>query len=227
MNLDKRLIKDIIRWDVKNWSQCLDYWDLEVGENKKCLELGGAEGGLSLWAALKGNEVVCSDINNPKQKALPLHEKYRVASRISYEAIDATNMPYENEFDVIMFKSVLGGIGRFDKKDQQQKAVNEIHKALKPRGKLLFAENLVGSAFHHFLRNTFVSWGQNWRYIRIEEMKILCQGYAKLRCTSSGFVGAFGKTESQRQVLATLDKWLFNKAVPKNWHYIMFGVAEK
>jgi hypothetical protein len=52
--MTKELTKDIIQWDVKSWSKALSYWDSKVEWNKiqHSLELGGREGGLSLWFAL-------------------------------------------------------------------------------------------------------------------------------------------------------------------------------
>ena len=35
-----------------------------------------------------------------------------ISSLIIYQDIDATNIPYENYFDIIVFKSIIGGIGR-------------------------------------------------------------------------------------------------------------------
>ena len=65
-------------------------------KNYKCLELGARQGGLSLWLALKGNSVVCSDISystqpHELQKAKDLHKKYNCEDRISCESIDALN----------------------------------------------------------------------------------------------------------------------------------------
>jgi 2-polyprenyl-3-methyl-5-hydroxy-6-metoxy-1,4-benzoquinol methylase len=95
------LIKDIIEWDIVNWSKAIDYWESHIileDKNYKCLELGGRRGGLSLWLALKNNHVICSDLYNPKDSATDLHNKYQVNSRINYEAIDATQIHYKIKF---------------------------------------------------------------------------------------------------------------------------------
>ena len=102
--MEKELIHDIIEWDILNWSKAINYWSKEVDlQSKKhqCLELGGRRGGLSLWLALNNNEVMCSDLNSPKEGATPLHEKYGMANKISYEAIDAINIPYHDHFDLV------------------------------------------------------------------------------------------------------------------------------
>ena len=149
-----KLTSDIIQWDVRSWSEALKYWEQHVNWSTihNGLELGGREGGLSLWLALKGIKTVCSDLHGVKEAASPLHQRYDVSSLITYKDIDATNIPYENHFDVIAFKSIIGGIGRNDNIEMQKKTFSEIYKALKPGGKLLFAENLAASPLHQTLR---------------------------------------------------------------------------
>jgi hypothetical protein len=68
--MTKELAKDIIQWDIKSWSKALEYWDNNTDWNnvKNGLELGGREGGLSLWLALKGKETVCSDLKDVKKQ---------------------------------------------------------------------------------------------------------------------------------------------------------------
>ena len=52
-------------------------------------------------------DVVCSDIYDTELRASALHNRYDVAPRIRYLDIDATNIPFENYFDFIAFKSIL------------------------------------------------------------------------------------------------------------------------
>ena len=65
---------------------------------------------------------------------------------IKYEKIDALDIPYENKFDCISFKSVMGILGnreeRFKNIDAQKKMIINISKALKKGGYLIFEENL-------------------------------------------------------------------------------------
>lgn len=227
--MSNAVTKDIIQWDVKSWSKALQYWETHVDWKKvqTCLELGGREGGLSLWLALKGKEVVCSDLDNVKNTASPLHRRYNVSERITYLDIDATNIPYENFFDLVVFKSILGGIGRNDNAEMQQKVFKEIHKALKPGGKLLFAENLTASPLHRFVRKRFVSWGAYWRYVSVKELHEFLKAFSSCEIKTTGVAAAFGRSEGQRNFLAALDDKLFNSACPENWKYIAYGVAKK
>ncbi len=222
-------INDIIQWDVKSWSKALSYWDQHTdwGKVENGLELGGREGGLSLWLALKGKQVVCSDLEDVKSKAHPLHIKHNVAAHVQYQDIDATHIPYHNHFDLVVFKSIIGGIGRNDTQGLQQKVFDEIYKALKPGGKLLFAENLIASPLHQHLRNRYVSWGNSWRYVSITEMKGFLKNFKSFDIKSTGVLGALGRTESQRNFLSSVDAMLLNHVCPGHWKYIGYGIAEK
>lgn len=228
--MTKELAKDIIQWDIKSWSKALLYWDKNIDWNtvQNGLELGGHSGGLSLWLALKGKKAVCSDLKDVKDKAEQLHLRHAIpSSLIIYQDIDATNIPYENHFDIIVFKSIIGGIGSGNNYEIQQQVFKEIYKALKPGGKLLFAENLIASPFHQRLRRRFVKWGNSWRYLSINEMKELLSEFSSYEIKTTGFLGTFGRNERQRNFLATVDQLLFNKVCPDNWKYISYGIAVK
>jgi len=227
--MDKEFIRDIFEWDVVNWSRALGFWAEHSSAQKppmQVLELGGHRGGLSLWAAKAGHQVICSDLHSPQSHAGVLHKKYGVDEQISYQAIDATSIPYENKFDRIVFKSILGGVGRQGNEAAIQKAIAEIHKALKPGGQLLYAENLSGSILHTTLRKRFVSWAAQWNYIDLSSVDRLFEEFDSHVYHTSGFFGAFGRTETQRTIVGHIDSVL-NPILPKSWQYILMGVATK
>ncbi len=228
-SMDKNLVADIIQWDVRNWSEALDFWERNVDWDKvdTCLELGSKEGGLSLWLALKGKSVLCSDVEDSQDRARAHHQKHHLNGAIEYAIVDATDMPYENQFDVIAFKSVLGGIGGGGHKERQQRAIDEIHKALKPGGKLLFVENLAGSALHQWVRRRFIEWGSWWRYVTLDEIRQFCQSFSRLEMHTTGVLGTFGRSERQRNALAAVDQALLNRTTPRRWQYLVYGIAEK
>ena len=221
---------DFIEWDVRNWSVALNFWLAHTTQNistSSALELGSRNGGLSLWIALQGAHVVSSDVELPDQTAMRKHQAGGVSHLIRYEAIDANNIPYSMSFDIVIFKSILGAIGRIGGKQGQSHALKEMHKALKKGGELFFAENLIGCAGHEFLRKKFVSWGDTWRYVSIAEMDEFLKPFSQVHYGTFGFIGALGRTEMQRNVLGILDRALFNVAVPERWRYIMVGIAKK
>jgi len=228
--ISKDLRADIVEWDVANWSLALDTWAHACSpslQDKKALEIGAHHGGLSLWLALQGAQVVCSDLGGPTQQARDLHARYGVANRITCQDIDATKIPYENHFDIVALKSVIGGVGRDGNKQRQAQVFREIHKALTPGGRLLFAENLVGSPLHRFFRRRFVRWGPSWRYLTLAELNEFLAPFASFNYRVAGFLGAFGRTERQRQFPGRIDRALLNRFVPRSWHYIAMGVAHK
>ena len=223
-------LRDILQWDYVNWSLPLHFWDKILSEKEKelkCLELGSREGGLSLWLALKGHAVIASDLIDAETSAKPLHKKYNIDKKIVYQDIDATSIPYENYFDIIIFKSILGGIGRNDDKEKQRLVLNQIHKALKAGGKLLFAENIRATLLHSFFRRYFTRWGKEWRYVSVKELKEFLSDFSKVEIKTTGFTGVFGRTENQKNLLGKADKHFFNKIIPSSWNYIAFGIATK
>lgn len=224
-----KLIVDIIGWDVDNWRPTLNYWDtmLDKKEGGKVLEIGAGQGGVSLFVAMNGYDVVCSDIDNPEDRVSTLHKKYNPEGSITYEAINALNVPYEDHFDFVIFKSVIGGIARDGSDEKRTFVMEQIYKSLKPGGHLLFAENLISSPLHKFLRNYFIKWGGNWNYATPTNMKSAMSMFSEIDYFTNGFLGAFGRTEFQRSLLSKMDRLLVEKIVFKSWHYIMYGSAKK
>jgi SAM-dependent methyltransferase len=166
-------------------------------------------------------------LNDVQKTAELLHIRYNVSSLIKYQDIDATTIPYENYFDIIVFKSIIGGIGRNDNFEIQKKVFKEIFKALKPGGKLLFAENLIASPFHQILRKRYVNWGNSWRYVSLNEMKEFMKDFSTCDIKTTGVLGTFGRNESQRNLLSTVDQLILNQVSPDSWKYISYGVAQK
>jgi SAM-dependent methyltransferase len=221
--------KAILQWDVNSWNVALKFWESKIDWHKikTGLELGGREGGLSLWAAKHGVQMICSDLDNVKPIAEPLHAQYNVTDFIKYDAIDATQIPYENHFDLIVFKSIIGGIGANNNFAKQQQVFDAIYKALKPDGQLVFAENLVASPLHQKLRKRFIEWGKDWRYISMKETETFLNPFTSFEIQATGVLGTFGRSEAQRTVLSKLDQLLINHITPNSWKYIVYGIAKK
>lgn len=223
-------LEDIIEWDIPNWSVALDYWskNTEINpSNKNALEIGSRNGGLSLWAALKGMDVLCTDVEGPTNEAIIKHQHYKISDHIKYDCLNALTIPYIDKFDVVLFKSVLGSIGRFDNKENQSKAMAEIYKSLKKGGELWFAENLSASPIHRFFRERCVEWGDKWRYVTVEEMNEFLAIFSEIRYITLGFAGCLGRTPVQRSILGNIDRIFADKLVPQSWHYVMIGIAKK
>jgi hypothetical protein len=92
---------------------------------------------------------------------------------------------------------------------------------------LLFAENLIASPLHQFLRKKFVKWGDTWRYVSMDELKEFTKEFRDVEIHATGFASAFGRSESQRNGFSIIDKMICNSVVPDNWKYIAYGAAKK
>lgn len=231
MNVTKELIRDVVEWDIKNWWRAIEFWEekqlFEDFREKKILNIGERNGGLSLYWALKGANVICSDIDaGGFEKAKKLHEKYGVADRIRYEVIDATEIPYRDYFDLISFKSVLGGVGFNDQYDRQIQMIENIYTALNENGTLCFCENLKASNIHQFARKKFTKWGKKWRYLSLQEVTALTEKFSEVEIQTIGLLGVFGRRDWQAQILGTIDQ-CFERVVKNEWKYIVSCICRK
>lgn len=222
------LARDVLGWDVTNWSRCLQVWEPAVSDGPlDCLEIGSWTGGLSLWLASRGHAVVCSDLVELPPAVRASHRSFDLPGTISYERIDATAIPYAGRFDRVLFKSVLGGVWAHCGQEGVRRAIEEMHKALKPGGKLLFAENLESTRIHMFFRERLLRRTRGvWVYPKVSEVCDLMKVFDDVRYDLSGFLGAFGPNETLRGLLGRVDRRLA-PALPGGWRYIMTGVATK
>ena len=221
-------IKDFVIWDTVNWARAIHYWEKHIplrAEKLHCLELGSHQGGLSLWLKSHNHEVICSDLQTPEETASAYHKQFGITD-ISYQAIDATNITYKEHFDIITFKSMLGGASRGGNDKNKKIVLEQIHQALKPGGKLLFAENLEASFMHRYLRKKFIKWGQDWNYLKYNETKDLFSIFTDVKFVTAGFFGTFGRNEKQRRILGRIDNFT-SPLIPKRFKYILIGVATK
>ncbi len=227
--ISRDALRDILEWDVGSWRRALDFWAPRLARagGGRVLDVGGRHGGLSLYYALHGFDVVCTDLHGPSERARQLHERHGVSPRVAYAEADALNLPFaEAEFDIVSFKSVLGGLGEGNTFERQKRAVDEMHRVLRPGGLLLFAENLAASRLHAWARRKFVGWGARWRYVAYDELPLLLASFATVEYSTYGFLATFGRSERQRRALHALDVALL-PLIPARYRYIAFGCAVK
>lgn len=224
--LSQKELKDIIQWDVSNWKKALSFWDehYKITPGMKVLALGEREGGLSLYFALMGCEVVCTEYREFPEETKRMHEKYGVSSKITYALVDMRVLDFPDEnFDVVVFKSVIGALNSYD---DSEKSLKGIHRVLKKGGAFMFAENATASALHRFFRRRFVKWKGDWRYIPDSEFEAWKKNYSTAFSAKKGFIASFGRTDGQRKFLGYIDS-IFSRITPKKWKYIYFGVFVK
>jgi ubiquinone/menaquinone biosynthesis C-methylase UbiE len=217
----------IIDWDVKNWSLVLNFWN-RYSEltlpGCRALEIGSHKGGLSVYLANLGLRVVCSDIIPPSNHYRSIHQQMKPENYIKYAAVDACAIPFHDScFDIVIFKSVLGGLKTYVK---QTTMMGEIYRVLKMGGELWFAENLISSRLHQSIRRVFVPWGNTWRYLSMHEVEELCRPFRSTYLKQYGFFGALGRLEWQRSILGSFDS-IADVLIPNKWKYIVFGLARK
>ncbi len=224
--------KDILEWDIPTWSRALHFWEKTISEQsvplQNGLEIGAHNGGLSLFFAKQyGANMVCSDLNAASEKALSLHVENGVSHLIQYATLDATKIPYpNNSFDFVVFKSVLGAVGRNGHAKNQQRAIEEIYRVLKPNGVLFFAENLRGSALHRLARRAIVPWGKSWRYMKINELEEWLSVFGAKEIHTTGFFAAFVPRPEWLKTSAAKMDTLFT-LIPPDWRYVAYGFARK
>lgn len=221
------LMSDIVGWDVRTWSKAVECWGRAIDDAPpvlECLELGAGPGGPSLWLALKGHRVLCTNQDSTEQFAAPLHRRYDYPGTIEYRDVNARELPFDAQFDIVVFKSVLGGVG--DPADQER-MIEGIHRALKPGGRLLFAENIRGTVAHRAARAVMNRRRRaNWRFNPLDRLRELLSGFSDVQLHTNGVLAVFGVTEGQRRALATLDPALM-RVTPPRWQYMAYGVATK
>lgn len=228
-------LHDIIEWDVPNWSQLIEYWLpllSSLPRDSKVLAIGERNGGLSLWLALMGFNVVCTDVTDISERAGWLHKRYKVADRVSYRVFDVVNEEWEaGQYDVIIAKSVIGGLKahRSDPSTRtqqvQRQAVLNIHRLLKPGGYFFSAENLRGNMLLHIARRLK---GRNtsWRYLNYTEMESLFVAFTIVQTKTFGILPTFFSGKVQNWCICFLNKYVL-AALPAGTKYIAFTVARK
>lgn len=226
LTYDSQTINDIFEWDINNWSKALNLWEsyLQNSPGKVALTVGEKNGGLTLWLGLNNILVYSTDVEGVTEQAKETHSKYQISGNVVYDKANFLDLHYaDNTFDIVAFKSVLGGLRT---EESQQLALDEAFRVLKPGGMLFFAENLQATFFHMMMRKFFIKWGGYWRYLKFNDLNRLLYKFSSVRYNTYGFWGTFGRNENQRQILSSFDD-IFCNFVPEKHRYIIFGVCIK
>lgn len=237
MKVTKYSLQDVIEWDVFNWSKVLNHWAPELMKyteiGGKVLCLGERNGGLSLWFALQGFDVICSDYGGPRKEARAMHERYGVSHKIEYADVSIFEIPYaDNTFDIVACKSVIGGL-KLNYKDKstrtlqnQKLAVEEVRRVLKPGGLFCGAENMRGSWLHMTARKLLKGDKIGWRHLNVAEFGELFHEFASSRFRFYGFLGTYYGKKTINKISSGIDR-LLSRILPNSWLYIGFVLARK
>lgn len=228
-------VQDIIEWDVLNWSRLMQYWQPvleQLPRDSKVLAIGERNGGLSLWLALMGFDVTCTDITDVAASASVLHKKYGVADKIEYQQLDIVNDErQEGQYDVIIGKSVIGGVkptrGRSSSRNFEalEQAMYNIHRLLKPGGYFFSAENLQGSALNRYMRRRLKG-GKGWYYLSLSELKGLFSPFSLVQTKTFGILPTFFSSKAVNNTMYVMNRCL-QPLMPPGSKYIAFTVAKK
>lgn len=222
------LTQKVIEWDIYNWSRAVSFWEDHIADRKftRGLELGSRRGGLSLYFAKNGVPMITSDISDPSSIAGPIHKEEGVSDLINYMEFGALDIPSDQKFDLIVFKSILGAVCSNGKTENLAPALSRMYDALLPGGVLVFAENLYASPFHNFLRKKFISWSSHWNYLHLSDIIDSLEQFDKVEYQTYGFFACFGRNENQKRILGKLDRFI-EKIIPGKNRYILSVVAFK
>lgn len=236
-SLSQDLLTAVMEWDVFTWAGCLDYWRPQLSHRtdrpQRVLAIGERQGGLSLWFALQGYDVVCTDVFPPHASARQMHARFGVSDRITYAAVDALSLPFPDaSFDVVTAKSVIGGL-KLDRRDPstrtlatQQRAIDEARRVLRPGGWYLGAENLIGSRLHQWGRLLKNGKRPRWRYLTPGEIDHLFQRYARTEYTTAGLIGTRWSRPWVNRLAAATDR-LLTPLTPASTRYVGFIRAQR
>jgi ubiquinone/menaquinone biosynthesis C-methylase UbiE len=230
-----KVFEKSIGWDVANWGRAIQFW-LDSGvdfKNKSVLELGagGANGGLSLLAgSLGASNILCTDYEEPREEAKRIHKELGLCDKVSYKSMSALDINCDEKFDIVLFKSMLGGIIREQNLDVGREILKQVDSVLKPGGIVCLAENLQGTKLHMLLRSVLGSARNDWRYFFLDEIRNMLEStgsFTIMHDRTFGFLGALGRNENQKRLLGKVDKLFWEKIVSQKNLYVYTGVLKK
>lgn len=232
--MNYNLKQDIIEWDVPNWAEALSFWQPVIDKlpkDSKILAIGERGGGLSLWLALQGFHVVCSDRTLPLSQAMTLHQKYKVSDKITYRGLDIFHIDEAEVYDLVLMKSVIGGL-KLQYHDAasrnaaaQHQAIYNIHALLKPGGYLLTADNLEGSFAMRYLRARLQK-NKGWHYFTPAGMELLFAPFSDVSIRYFGVFPTKFAVAACNSLFFFFNKYLLN-CLPASSKYIAFTIARK
>jgi hypothetical protein len=172
----RNLIEDCCGWNRKTWADAVEFAVSQLParlDGKKVIEIGaGKNSSISPIFASKGADVLCSyygqhqqDVENGQLRVVIT--KYGL-DKILVEARDIYNLP--ETYDIIVLKSVLGGICRNGNYAKLRTVVNKLLKENVERGGyILSLDNGHVGLFTRF-RNLWGAGKNRWTYFSRDKL---------------------------------------------------------
>ena len=188
---DKRLVRLAFGWNYKSWSHAFKVSNFQLPNRlDRVLEIGASRHSMvSLIFDGLASEIVISYYTDEQRKGVEqylssVREKYDLKSKYVLEQIDATSV--EGSFDIVIMKSVLGGLFRQNSSntsDVTDFIGSLISRTVKPEGLLISIDN--GKSILERTLSRFGGRKNHWRFFRKSELN------GAIRQTEFGVISSF------------------------------------
>ena len=233
--LSKKLIDYTIVWNFGIWSRAIRYWGECLSgsdfSNMKVLEIGANKrSAVSLVFADKGAD--CTLGYYPLPKDSPEHflknMDLELDGTVNVIPLNIFEMPFNEEFDIVCMKSVLGGISKLNDCDNWSKGIDAAWEAVKPGGYLALAENVRGTFMHDYMRKNYRKNSKPWNYFSPNKYINKVQSLGKYKWKTFGFL-SFTDLGIKRlgTWLYAIDCILFEWFIPNNNRVVISLIVQK
>ena len=173
---DNRLVRLAFGWNYKSWSHAFRVCNFQLPNRlDRILEIGASRHSMvSLIFDGLASEIVISYYTDEQREGVEqylasVRQRYHLKSKYVLEQIDATSV--EGSFDVVIMKSVLGGLFR-----QNSSTISDvpdfigslISRTVKPEGLLISIDN--GKSILESTLSRFGARKNQWRFFRKSEL---------------------------------------------------------
>ena len=173
---DNRLVRLAFGWNYKSWSHAFKVSNFQLPNRlDRILELGASRHSIvSLIFDGLASEIVISYYTDEQREGVEqylasVRQRYHLKSKYVLEQIDATSV--EGSFDVVIMKSVLGGLFRQNSStnsDVTDFIGSLISRTVKPEGLLISIDN--GKSILESTLSRFGARKNQWRFFRKSEL---------------------------------------------------------
>ena len=222
-DLPSQFVNKCIGWNVGAWQTALQSGlDLLTENNinlvdKRVLELGG--GTHSTLAPIfekLGAMATSSFYNDRGMETLLFEINDRYKTSVDSKQIDIFGDYLDDKYDIVICKSVLGGIARGNEKFLLARALKSIQKNLLTEDGVIFTlDNLYGSTLAQFLRSRLGAGRNRWNYFTLEELRSAVPENFELLSRTNGVL-SFASTSNRtaNALVNYADSLFFDWAFP-------------
>ncbi|MDB9892102.1 hypothetical protein OAC99_01495 [Amylibacter sp.] len=173
---DNRLVRLAFGWSYKSWSHAFRVSNFQLPKRlDRILEIGASRHSMvALIFDGLANEIVISYYTDEQREGIEQYlssvgQKYDLKSKYVLEQIDATSVV--GSFDIVIMKSVLGGLFRQDSSkvsDVTSFIGSLISRTVRPEGLLISIDN--GKSILERILSRFGARKNQWRFFRSSEL---------------------------------------------------------